>query len=170
MSLAGCAELSGLGSLEVGDATTPITDATSEDAVTTTDAIGNPDVATDAKPDASDASDAVISPDVTFGACKSPADCKNAEVCCETFDTSGQGQPPNCNVDADTIGCASTAQCPTSVSFTCADKDVFRRCIATADCTENTYNKCCTGKIGAAGTRTVCLSSLLAQAIDASCL
>ena len=172
--LAGCAEIAGLDGLGVGDATT---DSPAVDATTDVDETADAADASDAsRADGSDASDAKPQADAspsdaggdatTTGLCTAPADCKSGQVCCETVLMSGTFYP--CKVDADTVACTAASQCPTSAAYSCA-KDVFRRCAAPADCTENGYPQCCTVSIGDASPR-VCLSSTLAQLVGGSCL
>lgn len=167
--LAGCAELSGLDGLGVGDATidSPAVDATSD----VVDAVDAPDAsradASDAKPPSDATADAPSDAggDATVP-CAAPSDCNSGQVCCETIVTTGSFNP--CKVDADTIACAASAQCSTNIPLSCG-KDVLRRCAANTDCTENSYPKCCIMDAGGAS-REVCLSSTLAQLLGASCL
>lgn len=167
MSLAGCAEISGLGELEIGDATGPV-DAISGIDVTAPD-VADAKAGSDADAHTDGSTNDVNVPSETGGPCNVPSDCTTNAVCCETF-SGGTGQLGTCSYDADTVACTVPSDCPTTIGFNCAAKDLFRRCATNTDCTETSYPKCCTGKIGDAGTRSVCLNTQLAQAIGATCL
>ena len=161
--VSGCAEISGLDGLGVCDGS--CADVTVDDAPQAPEAGDDAaiDVATiDAPSDGGAPLDATAP-------CAKPADCPSiGAVCCEVLTTSGS-QFPNCNVNTDKVGCMPATSCATMVGLTCGPF-TFRRCTATADCTEPSAPKCCMLKISDAGTREICMSALNASVSGATCL
>jgi len=114
--------------------------------------------------DASDGGGVTV--DIT---CTSPAQCDGgAPVCCGTIALNG-GTAPACDVSSITTTCTSAAQCTTTLPFSCTGNDTVRFCSQPGDCTESSYDKCCTFKTGTEQT-TFCANTTIAGTVDASCM
>lgn len=142
--LAGCAEISGLGSLDVCDGA--CVDATAD--VGNVQDSGAQDSALDttSPPDASADAPVIIS-DVTIDAppaslvCVKPSDCnQNNPFCCGNIQT--QGQYPQCKITSVSSKCQGN--CSTNFAFQQCKTDTARLCATNQDCTEALYNHCCT--------------------------
>jgi hypothetical protein len=67
---------------------------------------------------------------------------------------------PACNTSA--LGASCQATCPTHLATSCSDTSTITVCHVNADCTDTTYNQCCTFKSGSganSGTITFCVDS-----------
>jgi hypothetical protein len=162
--LAGCAEISGLGNLEVCDGA--CVDATADVTV-------QQDSAAEANnADANDSSttvDAPILPDGADGGpsitCTRPADCKQGDFCCGTVNTGGRY--PNCTIS--NVATTCTQSCTTMLAGQKCEKNTVRMCEAGADCTEQLYNRCCKFPYGANASISVCSNTLVAEAGGGTC-
>jgi hypothetical protein len=163
--LAGCAEISGLGTLEVCDGA--CVDATA-DAALVTDA-PTTDGAIDAQappndtgtPDVPIISDGTVPPPL---GCTRTSNCTQNELCCGSIAT--QGQAPNCQVKTVTSQC--TASCTTSFDFQKCGTDTVRLCASNQECTEQAYNRCCKYSYADASI-SICTNLALADASGGVC-
>jgi hypothetical protein len=143
---------------------------------TTTDAPS--DSSNDAPPDAGDSGAEDATPDITLSiTCLRPANCidggdqdaayppSSGEVCCGTIVTNGD--PQNCNFTGVSTACSAPSGCATSVSFSCGT-DTVRLCTSNTECTEQTYNKCCSVAQGDASIH-FCANTIIANAAGGSC-
>lgn len=102
--------------------------------------------------------------------CQKPGDCNDGgmgNVCCATV-VLGNGNPPNCPVNNVTTACKAANMCQTKLALQCSTTEQFRACTKNADCTEQTYNKCCTFMQGM-NTFSVCLNNQLAMLGNGTC-
>jgi len=168
--LAGCAEISGLGSLDVCDGA--CVDATA-DVVAPQDSGAQDGAAPDSNTDDGPApdetgADAPIITDGTIDApptgCTKPADCSKNDFCCATVTT--QGNYPQCQITNVTTKC--TSPCNTSIDFQQCKQDTVRMCSTNQDCTEAFYTHCCKFPYGDASVQ-VCSNPLVADSGGATC-
>jgi len=118
----------------------------------------------------------------TFG-CAAPASCTTGDqitcdgpdgcsgstpVCCGVDVPDGTGTFPKCGIQAIGTSCTSAAACPTQLGTTCSDTSKVVLCHAAADCTDSTYNKCCTFASGGASL-TFCTNANTAALGGATC-
>jgi hypothetical protein len=91
--------------------------------------------------------------DVTISiACTKPSDCVDGGAdgavtsvnCCGTINTTGSF--PTCSFASATTACEAPSACPTTFDTMGCGSDTVRLCTVNGDCTENTYNKCCSFK------------------------
>jgi len=88
-----------------------------------------------------------------------------APVCCATLDFGS-----NCVLDAVSAACAASSDCPTTLEPFCTPTETVRFCDENADCTEPSYDRCCTFQItGVTQSLVMCASAAMASAVDASC-
>jgi hypothetical protein len=100
-------------------------------------------------------------------ACTSPAGCEaGTPLCCGTVVLNG-GTPPNCTASSVTSAC--TTQCATAFVSNCSGTETVRLCAQASDCSDPTYNKCCTFGSGNQSL-TFCSSQAIATGAGASCL
>jgi hypothetical protein len=101
--------------------------------------------------------------------CAAPKDCHGSTpVCCSTLTLAG-GTLPACMTAAIDISCKADSQCPTQLSLSCTGSDTLRLCTANSDCTEASYDKCCSFPLGGSAMR-FCSSEAIAQIVGGSCL
>lgn len=111
--------------------------------------------------------------DVSFTVtCLKPADCidggnpdaayppDSGEVCCATVQTSGTF--PNCSLNAASTKCSAPSACASQFALSCGT-DTARLCTNTTECTEGTYNDCCSADLGDAGTIHLCFNKALSN-------
>ncbi len=80
-------------------------------------------------------------------------------MCCSTIDIDG-GTVPNCT-GTPVVACTAPSACPTTiVSTSCTGTQTLRLCKTNADCTESTYDQCCTFT-SSGGSLTFCANSTI---------
>jgi hypothetical protein len=130
------------------------------------DATGG-DSASDAPSDVvtSDASDA--GGDASSLACTSPSTCgSGTPICCASVVLNG-GTPPNCT--ATSIASSCKGVCTTTFVSSCSGTETVQLCAKANDCTDPTYDKCCTFTSGNQSL-TFCASQTIANSAGATCL
>jgi len=133
---------------------------------------GFPDVAPDVDKDASpfpDASNDVVASDASDAsslACTSPVGCgTGTPICCGTVVLNG-GTPPNCTASSITSSCK--AQCASAFVSNCSGTETVQLCAQGSDCTDPTYDKCCTFTSGNESL-TFCATQSMANLSGATC-
>jgi hypothetical protein len=105
--------------------------------------------------------------DASFG-CMDPSTCASAmPVCCGTIPLTG-GTIPNCTQGQISSACDTSAHCPTNIGLSCTGTQTVRLCKTSADCTEPSYNMCCTfGQSG--GSLSFCANGVIAGGGGGTC-
>ncbi len=152
LPIAGCAQISGLASLDVDGS---IADATV-------------DANIDAPLDVLDASalDGETLDSATVS-CLAPSDCKTGNVCCATVTM--QGNFPQCQISNLVTSCKASTECATALSLQKCGANVVHLCTSNQDCTEATYAHCCKFPYLDASL-SVCNNPIIADAAGATCL
>lgn len=100
--------------------------------------------------------------------CMNPTTCMNGNTyCCATV-TAGSGQPPNCFFNG-TYSTKCTMTCNSNFNAQCNSMSTRRLCNMKSQCTENTYNQCCTVMLNNQSV-SLCMSTQEAAIAQASCL
>ncbi len=96
--------------------------------------------------------------------CDGPEDCTGGKICCATVELTGTLLA--CTFKQGSAECKGA--CASMVPFSCTGTATVRPCHAAADCTEASYNKCCTFERN--GTVAQFCAPQQAQAAAKSCL
>ena len=87
-----------------------------------------------------------------------------APICCATLQFGA-----NCKLAEVSATCTDSVSCPTSFQPFCGGNELVRLCDQNADCTEPSYDKCCTFQNGKQSL-VFCANQAIANAADASCV
>lgn len=129
-----------------------------------------PDAARDAGSDAAPADGGGDSGGPVDGglACLGPSGCPSLSLgeCCGQI-VAAQGNPPGCFFSG-TYSTQCKATCATQINPTCGTTSQMKVCEQKTDCTEMTYDQCCTVTINSQAI-SLCMSTVQAQLAGATC-
>lgn len=101
--------------------------------------------------------------------CDGPDECGGTTpTCCGVYAGDGTGNYPQCGVKTLGTSCTATSACPTHLESTCNDTTKVQICHVSTECTDQTYNKCCTFTNNGAMI-SFCIDSFTASAAGATC-
>jgi hypothetical protein len=102
-------------------------------------------------------------------ACDGPDGCEGSTpVCCGVDVPDGSGTYPQCGIAALGTSCTAASACATHFATTCSDTSKVQLCHVKSDCTDSTYNECCTFTSGGASL-TFCIDATTAGLGGATC-
>jgi hypothetical protein len=100
--------------------------------------------------------------------CDGPDECGGATPICCGVEVPNGGTFPQCKLKSLGTTCSSAASCPTQIATNCNNTTKVTICHVKADCTDSTYNQCCTFNSGG-GMLTFCTTQQLANLAGAQC-